>query len=78
MNANTHKNKEGYKHTESTKYKDITKWSSEDVIQWLSNLSIASSISSSFMSNHINGYDLVNITQEQLKSELSIGHSNSF
>jgi len=53
-------------------HKDITKWSNDDVIRWLHALNLISDCTNSFTSNHINGYDLINITPEQLKSELSV------
>ena len=50
---------------------DISTWTTDDAIVWLKFLRLQQ-YTESFYSNHINGYDLCFITNEELKSELNI------
>lgn len=47
--------------------KDISTWNSDDVINWLKSLNMTQYLSK-FESNKINGYDLIYLTKEDLKS----------
>ena len=47
--------------------KDISTWNTEDISNWLRNLNMNQYISK-FESNKINGYDLIYLTKEDLKS----------
>ena len=47
--------------------KDISTWDTEDICNWLKNINMTQYIAK-FESNNINGYDLIYLTKEDLKS----------
>ena len=49
----------------------ISKWSQDEVIEWIKLLDL-NHCSENFSSNHINGYDLCLLTNEDLKNELKV------
>ncbi len=71
MNFNSNKTRE-YSRSNPPPVKNITKWSNEDVMQWIKSLNLTTNYSEAFVTNNINGYDLINLTPEQLKSDLNI------